>query len=732
MFKVNDIFKTAGTIVTVGCSEQYSFGNGDWTGVSGKGSDDGIIVKYDTAGNVVGKKGFGGLAGENFRSVTAVTDGIIAVGTSNGSSFGNGDWIGVSKKGFNNATIVKFDTANTAVWKNNFGGAGPSSDDVFFSVTTVPNGVIAAGYSTGNAFGTGDWTGIAGKGVDDCIIVKYDTAGNVVWKKNFGGSNGDQFLGITTVSNGIVAVGYSLQSSFGNGDWIGVTGKGNCDAIIVKFSDSIPPIPIPVTHIFDTICSGTTYNSANFTNLTQAGQYYDTLQNVGGKDSIIVCLNLTVNPTYTVPVSVSICQGQTHNFGGKTLTTSGVYYDTLTTIKGCDSIIVLTLTVNSLDTTRISADICEGSDYNFFGNSIATGGTYYHILQNIHTCDSVIELTLTVHSFDTTQIATSICTGSDYDFFGNLLTTSGVYYHTLQSIHTCDSVIELTLTETSFLFTQISASIYEGDSYTFGSQTLTTAGIYYDTLTAFFGCDSIVELTLTVNPIYVIKINASTITGDSNSGSIGLGLDLPNDVLFTGNMLVVFPSGFTLDEENTELSPNLTNEMKLSITPQANNTWELDIEMKSSIIPKQPKAYQDVLTLVYTVDVSVPDGIYTAHLKNLMFDFTNGGIANEADIPINITVKRTVGIVGAYGIRPEIRVFPNPTDGKLVINGSSTGSLPGDGTLSVVEVYDIVGQVVFKSYLSKSSPETTIDISHLANGMYFLKVDGKVVKVVKQ
>jgi len=49
-----------------------------------------------------------------------------------------------------------------------------------------------------------------------------------------------------------------------------------------------------------------------------------------------------------------------------------------------------------------------------------------------------------------------------------------------------------------------------------------------------------------------------------------------------------------------------------------------------------------------------------------------------------------------------------------------------------IEIYNVVGQVVFTSQLSKLSPETTIDISHLANGLYFLKVDGKMVKIVKE
>ena len=199
-------------------------------------------------------------------------------------------------------------------------------------------------------------------------------------------------------------------------------------------------------------------------------------------------------------------------------------------------------------------------------------------------------------------------------------------------------------------------------------------------------------------------------------------------------MLVVFPSGFTLNEENTELSPNLTNDMKLSITPQANNTWELDIEMKSSIIPKQPKVYQDVLILVYTVDASVPDGIYTAHLKNLMLDFTDGGIANEADIPVNITVKRTTGIKQLTTNNEQLTIYPNPTDGKITIRNE-------ESEVRNVEIYDIVGRNVGADLRvcpeqqgehAGSPQQIKIDISHWANGMYFLKVDGKVFKIIKK
>lgn len=144
---------------------------------------------------------------------------------------------------------------------------------------------------------------------------------------------------------------------------------------------------------------------------------------------------------------------------------------------------------------------CSDVPYYFAGQNLTTTGIYYDTLQNINNCDSVIELILTVNPSSLTQISKSICDGDTYDFFGKLLTVTGIYYDTLQNIYGCDSIIELDLTVASFLFTQISESICDGDTYDFHGMILTAMDIYYDTLQSVFGCDSIVELTLTVNPL---------------------------------------------------------------------------------------------------------------------------------------------------------------------------------------------------------------------------------------
>ena len=315
--RFNSVIAVSDGSIAVGRSTSYTFGKGDWAGVSKKGTvyPDAIIVKYDNAGNIVWKKNFGGNGEDEFDAVTTVVDGIIAAGSS--TSIGTGDWTGAmvkDKASRGDAVIVKFDHNGNVVWKKNFGGrysarfqsiiavsdgivaAGyadiwsyqPEGSDFigwqqkgereaiivkydfngnvrwkknfgaikgnqFHSLTAVPGGIIAVGYSESDTSasyenasfdGKSDWAGFKGKGetgnhqarVDrDAIIVKYDNAGNVVWKRLFGGQWNDEFKSVTTVTDGIIAVGYSESASFGAHDWAGVAGKGRWDGIIVKY-----------------------------------------------------------------------------------------------------------------------------------------------------------------------------------------------------------------------------------------------------------------------------------------------------------------------------------------------------------------------------------------------------------------------------------------------------------------------------------------------------------------
>ena len=73
----------------------------------------------------------------------------------------------------------------------------------------------------------------------------------------------------------------------------------------------------------------------------------------------------------------------------------------------------------------------------------------------------------------------------------------------------------------------------------------------------------------------------------------------------------------------------------------------------------------------------------------------------------------------------ELRIYPNPANNELrIINHELRENID-------IQIFDIVGKLVL-SHPSALSPETIIDISHLAKGMYFLKIGNKTAKFVKE
>ncbi|HRG87834.1 MAG TPA: T9SS type A sorting domain-containing protein, partial [Chitinophagales bacterium] len=191
-----------------------------------------------------------------------------------------------------------------------------------------------------------------------------------------------------------------------------------------------------------------------------------------------------------------------------------VYYDTLTAVGGCDSIVILNLTVNTPGTGAINATVCNGQSYLFNGIGLTTAGVYYDTLVNAAGCDSILTLTLTVQTAVNSSISQTICNGSSYLFNDQQLTQAGVYYDTLQAANSCDSVVTLTLTVSTGIVSSFNDTICEGDSYLFNGTNLIQAGEYYDTLQATNGCDSIVTLYLALDalPQPVISRTGDTLT----------------------------------------------------------------------------------------------------------------------------------------------------------------------------------------------------------------------------
>ena len=256
------------------------------------------------------------------------------------------------------------------------------------------------------------------------------------------------------------------------------------------------------------ICSDETYTwQANKKVYSESGIYTVTLQDINGCDSVVI-LHLTVNPVATTEESVTACDSYTWN--GQTYTASGDYTYTTVAANGCDSIVTLHLTINNSEKGETDyATICYGETYTWNGKTYSANGEYSVTLSNANGCDSVATLHLTIMPKAVTTTETVVI-GSDelpYAWRGNTYTATGRYTIAEQYVSvSCDSAIhELNLTVlTTGNYDEQSISICETETpYLWYGEAYRTTGKYtYTEKYVGTDIDSIQHiLNLTVNPV---------------------------------------------------------------------------------------------------------------------------------------------------------------------------------------------------------------------------------------
>ncbi len=154
---------------------------------------------------------------------------------------------------------------------------------------------------------------------------------------------------------------------------------------------------------------------------------------------------VNINPTYSISLSETICANGSYSVCGSSYNTSGTHVTTCQTVNGCDSIVTLNLTVNPTYNETVTASICEGATYNVCSSSYNTTGTHVTTCTSVNGCDSIVTLYLTVNPSYYEFYAAIICEGQSVNICGNLHSTTGTYTDTCTSINGCDSIVILSL-----------------------------------------------------------------------------------------------------------------------------------------------------------------------------------------------------------------------------------------------------------------------------------------------
>jgi len=188
-----------------------------------------------------------------------------------------------------------------------------------------------------------------------------------------------------------------------------------------------------------------------------------------------------------------------------------------------DTIIVFEIYEEFLQSTP-DLYICAGDSILILNNYQSLPSMYYDTLQSVKGCDSVVSVMLNVHDHFTADIDTiEICQYDSTLIFNEFQFTPGLYYDSLQNNMGCDSILTVYLHENSIFNSNTdTVDICLGDSIQIFGSYQANENIYYDSLSSQYGCDSIVSKFLNVIDASILNLSVSDSVVCTNYGTVYL------------------------------------------------------------------------------------------------------------------------------------------------------------------------------------------------------------------
>ena len=216
--------------------------------------------------------------------------------------------------------------------------------------------------------------------------------------------------------------------------------------------------------------------------------------------------------------------------------------------------------------TPISATICQGSVYTENNFNVSEAGVYTQTLTSANGCDSIVTLTLNVNPTFNTELSANICQGQVYNENGFNVSEAGVYTQNLTSVNGCDSIVTLTVSVNPVFDTTINATINTGETYAEFGFNESESGTYVQNLQTENGCDSTITLNLTVNSsLYdVAELAEITFYPNPTSGMLTFSKEIEK-IEVIDNIGKVVMRFFDTNEINIESLPSGAYYLRITI-----------------------------------------------------------------------------------------------------------------------------------------------------------------------
>ncbi len=285
-------------------------------------------------------------------------------------------------------------------------------------------------------------------------------------------------------------------------------------------------------------CDSYTWENGDGLTYTASGVYtydYNTTDGCPSTDTLDLTIRNNSNQTINKVVCDSYTWSAADGGDGETYTANGTYTYDYTAANGCPSTNTLNLTVNTNAGSSEDVTICDSYTWNVPTYVLNTVSGLYELgdaISNTYTesgektvtyvdangCEGTATLNLTINVNEGTVLDTAVCTSYEWPVNNTTYTTGGTYTAPIVDGNGCNGTATLNLT-IGTMRTYVSQTVTNCGPYTWIVND-STVGVFEQTTEASVylpnsvtGCDSVVMLNLTVNPLNVTE---ETICGNGS------------------------------------------------------------------------------------------------------------------------------------------------------------------------------------------------------------------------
>ena len=233
-------------------------------------------------------------------------------------------------------------------------------------------------------------------------------------------------------------------------------------------------------------------------------------------------------PPITNALALSICQGETIDYNGMTLSSDTSFVAQYVTLDGCDSTDNVTLTVLSESSSSLQLEACTNGTVNYEGTNLSPGTTQDFTFTNALGCDSIVTVSVVATTAITSSLQLEACENGTVNYQGVDLSPGDVQDFTLVAASGCDSILTVSVAEIPTTTGSLQLEACASGTVNFQGIDLSPGDTQDFTLVAASGCDSI----LTVSVAEIPTTTGSLQLEACASGTVNFqGVDLsPGDV----------------------------------------------------------------------------------------------------------------------------------------------------------------------------------------------------------